>query len=99
MEHEKHKEFYKKELGKMAKGDGTNKMRNVTPETYGMVAESKMPKKHYPMIDFKIADIPEAKKWEIGKTYTLQLEVKQHAIRADEHEGRVTFEIHKIKSV
>jgi len=89
-------EFYKKSFSKTAKNKKNGMLKNVTPETYGV---KEMPKKYYPTFTLKIDDIPEAKKWEVGKTYKIQLEVKQHSMQMDEHEGRVTFEVHKVKVI
>ncbi len=73
--------------------------RTVTPETFGRVRTSSSPEKYYPSFSVPIDNIPQAKDWEVGKTYKLALEVIQKAIRLDEKKKEVTFEIRKIKSI
>lgn len=43
---------------------------------------------HYPMFHIDIKHLPEAKKWEIGKTYKILLEVKQKSIEVSKYEGK-----------
>ena len=43
---------------------------------------------HYPMFHIDLKHLPEAKQWEIGKTYTVLLELKQKSIEVSKFEGK-----------
>lgn len=43
---------------------------------------------HYPMFHISLEHLPEAKQWEIGKTYKILLEVKQKSIEVSKYEGK-----------
>ena len=45
-----------------------------------------------------IEDVPEAKDWEVGKEYELNLKVKQVGRRKDKFEDTASFEILKVKN-
>lgn len=53
----------------------TGYMKKVIPQKAGVESPSK--EKWYPSIHLSSKELPELKKWEVGKTYTLILEVKQ----------------------
>lgn len=73
-------------------------LKNVTPEKpFEFKAEAK--KVWYPSFSVKLEDIPEAKKWEVGETYKLVIEVKQKGLRESEDRSEVDFEVRKIKAV
>ena len=42
---------------------------------------------HYPMFHIDLKHLPEAKQWEIGKTYKILLEIKQKSIEVSNYEG------------
>ena len=50
-------------------------------------------KKHLPHLHFTLADLPEAKDWKVGKTYDLNLQVKQTGVYDTEHQDGVEFEV------
>ena len=50
-----------------------------------------------PSLHLSFKDLPEAKEWEVGKTYKLAMEVKQVSKSIREGEGDASFEIFKIK--
>ena len=64
-------------------------MKNVTPRTdeymhnsdvIGSPTKGKEPKKFYPRLTLKHEYFPEAKKWEVGKEYTVTLKLKMTGI-------------------
>lgn len=61
------------------------------------------PEKMYPVVTLPISSIPESKKWEIGKTYQIALEVVQKSMRLGDMHGKdhseVTFEVKKVKPI
>uniref|UniRef100_A0A6M3K8J6 Uncharacterized protein n=1 Tax=viral metagenome TaxID=1070528 RepID=A0A6M3K8J6_9ZZZZ len=76
------------------------KMKKVTPETYGMDSPVKSSnKKHYPDLNLKLQDIPEAKTWNVGDNYMLLIGVKMSSIREDEDGSNVGFKVIRVKSV
>ena len=84
----KYKDIYEKTL------------RKVTPETFGaMKMESPKVHKYYPSFTVPMSDIPEAKKWKVGSSYKLVVEVVQTAVRMDENRQDITFEVKKIKAL
>lgn len=73
-------------------------MQPVKAESFG---DYKPNKKYYPNISFAYDQLPkEAQEWEVGKTYTLVLEVKQmsKSESADDNHGggRLSFDVIKI---
>lgn len=92
-------QFYKKQFGKGEEKNDTAKMRDVTPEMYGMMASHKSePEKYYPGFSVQIKDIPEAKKWEIGKSYTIEAEVVMTNLNLNKNKEMAGFELRKIKA-
>ena len=63
------------------------KLRKITPEDFSKVEESN--RKHFPGIHLKLKDLPEARKWEIGKEYHLIMKVEQTSIE-ENNRGRAT---------
>lgn len=53
-------------------------------------------KPSYPKLTLSYKELPEAKDWKNGETYTLELTVKQIGSRDDEYGSQVTLEIRKI---
>lgn len=74
------------------------KLKKVTPETYEGPVTGKS-KKHYPSVNFKLQDIPEAKGWEVGNTYMMVIGVKMTSIREDEDGSDVRFDVLKVKPI
>ena len=72
-------------------------MRKVTPEKMdGMVPETSQP--YYPSFHISTDHLPEAKKWEVGKTYMITLKVKQTGFsmrqgRDKKEQGHADFDI------
>lgn len=57
----------------------------------------KINEKVLPRLDLSLKDLPEAKDWEVGKKYPLDLEVKMTGMHQSKNsDGRVEFEIVKI---
>ena len=54
------------------------------------------PKESWPSFSVDLKDIPEARKWEVGKLYGLKVQVKQTRLEVSEQMQRVEFEIRKI---
>lgn len=54
-------------------------------------------KKFLPRIHFNLTDLPEAKHWEVGKVYDLNLQVKQVSIHRSEEHSMASFEIVAVK--
>ncbi|HDY66391.1 MAG TPA: hypothetical protein ENH85_01220 [Candidatus Scalindua sp.] len=73
-------------------------LKKITPETPSDF-KAEVNKKYYPSFSVKLKDIPEAKKWEIGKNYKLTIEVRQKGLRETEKVSEVDFEVRKIKPV
>lgn len=71
--------------------------KDVTPETFGPMSESKTTK-YYPSISLKLEDIPEAKDWEIGKQYTVGIVVEMTRMSKSENENSVGFDILAVKA-
>ena len=76
-----------------------SELKKVTPEKWGGVETSspKKVEKHYPSFTLKLQDISEAKKWDIGKTYRLEVEVELKSMRADEKESTAGFDVKKVR--
>lgn len=66
-----------------------------------MKEEMAMPskdKKMYPHVSFSTKDLPEAKKWEIGQTYKVELTITQTGWSIHEgSDGRAEFDIKAIR--
>lgn len=62
---------------------------------------SVMHKRIHARFEVPINEIPEAKKWEVGKVYTIQAKVRQVSVREplDKEENKVEFEIQSLKAV
>lgn len=54
-----------------------------------------MPSK--PMISLSSKDLPEIKKWKVGKEYEIELKVKQKGMRDEDGVMRAEFEIVEAK--
>ena len=78
-----------------------SELKKVTPEKWGGVeaSPSKKVEEHYPSFTLKLQDIPEAKKWDIGKTYRLEIEVELKSMRADEKESTAGFDVKKVRAL
>lgn len=79
-----------------------NTMKKITPKRYPELTEAKQPKKDvYPQLTLPLRNLPEAKKWEIEKTYTVCLELKMIslAVGEDDYNNRAEFEIRGIKVI
>ncbi len=74
-------------------------MRKIKPKEMDRMEEPTKAerKKIYPEFRIELDFLPEAKKWEIGKTYQISLELKQVGLRIDRFGNDATFEIHGIK--
>jgi len=76
-------------------------MRKIKPEIYDdcvpSMKRSLTKEEHYPHFNISIDHLPEAKKWEIGNTYYVTLELKQTSIEINKNEdkesGYVGFDI------
>lgn len=89
-------------------------LRNIKPKIIkkgGMIAESVPAKttteKQYPRFEIGLVHLPEAKKWPVGETYRIEMEVEMVGLRMSEHKdpmmsddwnNRAEFEIKKIGS-
>jgi len=62
------------------------------------VREMKM-ERSTPRLHLSTQDFPEIEKWEVGKKYTLIIELKQVEQHIEEDEVRSTFEITKLKKL
>lgn len=73
-------------------------MRYIKPETFGMESSKKMSEnKYYPSISFNLDQIPEAKNWEVGKEYEVEMTLKMTSLSKRENEkGSVSFEVKAI---
>ena len=74
-------------------------MKKIEPETKKEMIDMPI-KERFPHFGIDLKHLPEAKKWEIGKTYKISLEIKQTGIsmrEGMENEGYVDFDIKGIK--
>ena len=71
------------------------KYNRIKPTDHGM--EIPISRESYPYFSIDLKHLPEAKKWEIGKTYEIALQIKQTGIHQIEGTGDAQFEIHGIK--
>ena len=71
-------------------------MKKVTPKTHEGMMEgpAKIEQKPmYPHFRIELTHLPEAKKWEIGKEYTLGLKLKMTGISISRFQNDVEFDI------
>jgi hypothetical protein len=62
-------------------------MKKIKPVKYeGMGVE--VAEEHYPSFRIDLEHLPEAKQWEIGKTYNVLLELKQKSIEVSKYDGK-----------
>lgn len=65
----------------------------------GYIGDS--PSEMKPTVSFTDKELPELAKWKVGKTYTLQLTVKQVSLSQDSYNGkqqhRASFEVVEVK--
>lgn len=55
-------------------------------------------KKMYPHVSFSIKDLPEAKNWDIGQTYKVELTITQTGLSIHEgSDGRAEFDIKAVR--
>lgn len=54
--------------------------------------------KIYPKVRIDLQHLPEAKKWDIGKSYKIEMEVKMVGISISKYDNSAEFEIRKIGS-
>ena len=70
-------------------------IKKITPKTtkdmIGM--SSKEPEPRYPHLRMELEFIPEAKKWEIGKEYTIEMQVKMTGISISRFQNDAEFDI------
>lgn len=50
----------------------------------------------YPHFRIELTHLPEAKKWEIGKEYTIKMGLKMTGISISRYQNDAEFEIHEI---
>lgn len=74
----------------------------IKGKSYGMDSPE-IEEKHYPSIHFDATELPEIKGWEVGKTYKLEITIKQTSLDVSNYRGEgktsAGFEIHKVKVV
>jgi hypothetical protein len=78
-------------------------MRNIKPkQDEYMVGEGpgKLSKKKaepvYPRMRLDLDTVPEAKKWEVGKSYQVEMELKMVGLSISRYDNSAEFEIRKI---
>lgn len=78
-------------------------MREIKPETYEAEMSLEPSKENYPHFGISLNHLPEAKKWEIGETYYITLEIKQTHLDTFENKktegGHAGFDITGIEVV
>lgn len=79
-----------------------NTMKKIIPKRYPEIKAdvAKGPKKDvYPQLSLPLQHLPEAKKWEVEKTYNVSLELKMISLSVGEEDynNRAEFEIRGIK--
>lgn len=74
------------------------KTRIIKPKRMSEMYNSPMSPadKIYPQLTLSFTDLPEAKDWEVGEIYEIEMTVKQVRTNEDENGGTVTFEIRKV---
>jgi len=72
----------------------TKSLKKVSPQSMDVMMDNK---KFYPSLHLSSKDLPAIKNWEVGKTYNINLEVKQTSM-SEEMGGdmHASFEIRKI---
>ena len=72
-------------------------MREIKPKIIKPIADSPTSRKIYPTLRIDLKNLPEAKKWNIGKTYKLYSEAELKGLVMDEFTNEATFNIKGIK--
>lgn len=62
------------------------KFRKLKPDTEKEIAEESPSRRMWPSFHIGIDHLPEAKKWDMGKTYRLALEVEMTGLNIEEKE-------------
>ncbi len=70
------------------------KFRKINPKKE--LVEKAPVRENYPLFSLSLDTLPEAKKWDIGKTYRIALEIKMSGLDIDEDYGSARFTIRKI---
>jgi len=70
------------------------KFRKINPKK-PIEAEAPL-RENYPLFSLSLESLPEAKKWDIGKTYRIALELKMTGLDIEESYGNARFNIRKI---
>lgn len=89
------------ESGKEKNAEMAKEFTAVTPETWGaseMGSPSGKVHKDYPSFRLRLKDIPEAKDWEVGKCYSIEVLVKQISRVETDNRDEVGFDVLGIKA-
>lgn len=79
-------------------------MRKIKPKTDSYMESAKVGLKEgkskpiYPTFRVDLNHLPEAKKWDLGKAYKIEMEVKLVGLSQSRFDNSAEFEIHKIGS-
>jgi len=68
-------------------------MHQIKGKKLGVETASNKNQVYYPNFSIELEYLPEARKWEIGKTYKIALEVKQTSVREGSGDNSVGFDI------
>lgn len=71
-------------------------MRTIKPKTHEMMMEGPAKtdtKKFYPRFRIELVHLPEAKKWDIGKEYSVALKLKMTGISISRFQNDAEFDI------
>ena len=70
-------------------------MRKIIPKERESLGchEKRKDKKYYPMFRIDIKHMPEAKKWDLDKEYTVKLKLKMVGISQSQYQNDSEFEI------
>lgn len=69
-------------------------IKKITPKTSkSMIASEKGPTPVFPHLRIELEQLPEAKKWEVGKEYTIELQLKMTGISISRFQNDVEFDI------
>ena len=68
------------------------KLKPVKPQKLG----GEVAEKYYPSLHLSDKDLPAIKKWKVGKTYNLTVQVRQTSLSVDDRGTHASFEIRKI---
>lgn len=73
-------------------------MRKIKPKSYGSELGPIREKsdKIYPRIHIDLEHIPEAKKWKVGDTYHIEMELKMTGLSISRFQNDAEFEIREI---